>query len=94
MDPGDALFFHSNLLHRSDQNTSEMPRWSLICCYNTQHNDPYITGGRHPNYSPLEKLPDDRVRQLIMQKRESLQLESTMRGNPGALSHPPTVAGR
>src|SRR5437867_321477 len=31
MDPGDALFFHCNLLHRSDQNRSEHPRWSMIC---------------------------------------------------------------
>lgn len=66
MDPGDGLFFHGNLLHRSDQNTSEHPRWSLICCYNTRHNDPYVTGGRHPNYAPLEKWPDDRVRRALV----------------------------
>ena len=30
--PGDALFFHSNTLHRSDQNRSAHPRWSLLCC--------------------------------------------------------------
>ena len=59
--PGDAVFFHSNLLHRSDQNTSNHPRWSLICCYNTRHNDPIITDGRHPNYSPLEIWPDAEV---------------------------------
>src|SRR6476646_605251 len=34
MKPGTALFFHSNLLHRSDANRSPDPRWSLICCYN------------------------------------------------------------
>ena len=28
-----ALFFHCNLLHKSDQNHSESPRWSLICCF-------------------------------------------------------------
>ncbi|MBV8898098.1 MAG: phytanoyl-CoA dioxygenase family protein, partial [Acidobacteriaceae bacterium] len=28
MDPGDVLFFHANLLHRSDQNRSDNPRWS------------------------------------------------------------------
>ena len=28
MATGDALFFHPNLLHRSDQNRSENPRWS------------------------------------------------------------------
>jgi ectoine hydroxylase-related dioxygenase (phytanoyl-CoA dioxygenase family) len=57
MAPGDGLFFHGNLLHRSDQNTSPNPRWSLICCYNTKHNDPYKES-RHPNYSPLEILDD------------------------------------
>ncbi len=67
MEPGDAIFFHSNLLHRSDQNTSERPRWSLICCYNTRHNDPIVTAGRHPNYSPLEIWPDQRVLQTIEQ---------------------------
>lgn len=66
MDPGDALFFHGNLLHRSDQNTSDLPRWSLICCYNTRGNDPYLTDGRHPNYSPLEKWSDERVRKALV----------------------------
>jgi len=64
MDPGDALFFHGNLLYRSDQNTSENPRWSLICCYNTKHNDPFIKGGKHPNYSFLEQWPDERVKEV------------------------------
>ncbi len=58
MEPGDGLFFHGNLLHRSDQNTSPDPRWSLICCYNTKHNDPYKES-RHPNYSKLELIDDD-----------------------------------
>lgn len=66
MDPGDALFFHANLLHASGKNESESPRWSLICCYNTKHNDPFITGGRHPNYTPLEIWPDDRVRETLL----------------------------
>ena len=64
-DAGDAIFFHSNLLHRSDANTSEDPRLSIICCYNTRHNDPFITHGRHPNYSPLEIWPDDQVSQIL-----------------------------
>lgn len=68
MEPGDAVFFHGNLLHRSDQNSSDQPRWSLICCYNTRHNDPFVSNGRHPNYSPLEIWPDDRVMQSIQQR--------------------------
>ena len=65
MAPGDALFFHGNLMHRSDENTSDQPRWSLICCYNTRHNDPFIKNGRHPNYSPLEIWPNERVMESI-----------------------------
>ncbi|MGI9430304.1 MAG: phytanoyl-CoA dioxygenase family protein, partial [Bythopirellula sp.] len=65
MNPGDALFFHSNLLHRSDQNLSDQPRWSLICCYNTRHNDPIVRDPKHPNYSPLERWPDERVREIL-----------------------------
>ena len=55
--PGDVLFFHSNTLHASDQNKSEHPRWSFICCYNTKHNDPY-KASHHPFYEKLEKVPD------------------------------------
>ena len=55
--PGDALFFHCNLLHRSDQNRSENPRWSLICCYNAARNSPYKES-RHPAYTPLAKVED------------------------------------
>jgi ectoine hydroxylase len=57
MEPGDALFFHANLLHRSDQNTSENPRWSMICCYNAKSNDPYKES-HHPRYTPLLKVRD------------------------------------
>ncbi len=60
MAPGDALFFHPNLLHRSDQNRSEHPRWSLICCYNARRNDPY-QDSRHPRYNPLAKVEDTAI---------------------------------
>ena len=35
IEPGDALFFHSNTLHRSEANLSDKPRWSIISCYNS-----------------------------------------------------------
>ncbi len=53
LDPGDAVFFHCNLLHRSDANTTADPRWALICCYNAARNNPY-RAIRHPQYSPLD----------------------------------------
>lgn len=60
MEPGDALFFHANLLHRSDQNRSENPRWSMICCYNAARNDPY-KDSHHPRYTKLHKVPDSAI---------------------------------
>ncbi|REJ69262.1 MAG: phytanoyl-CoA dioxygenase family protein [Planctomycetota bacterium] len=63
LEPGDALFFHGNLMHRSDANRSEQPRWSLICCYNTRSNSPF-TESRHPFYTPLERWADERVAEL------------------------------
>jgi ectoine hydroxylase len=60
MDPGDALFFHANMLHRSDQNRSENPRWSMICCYNAKHNDPFKES-QHPRYTKLTKVPDSAI---------------------------------
>jgi ectoine hydroxylase len=62
MSPGTALFFHCNLLHCSGPNNSDDPRWGLICCYNTRHNDPVITH-HHPGYTPLHKLPDSAIRE-------------------------------
>ena len=63
IEPGDTLFFHSNTLHRSDQNTSDTPRWSLLCCYNTRHNNPYKKS-HHPFYEPIDKLPDNAIRKM------------------------------
>jgi hypothetical protein len=60
MDPGDVLFFHANLLHRSDQNNSDNPRWAMICCYNAARNNPYKEH-HHPRYTPLSKVPDSAI---------------------------------
>jgi hypothetical protein len=63
MEPGDTLFFHCNLLHRSDQNKSEHPRWSMICCYNAARNDPYKES-HHPRYTPLRVVPDSAIKEV------------------------------
>ncbi|MCA8997938.1 MAG: phytanoyl-CoA dioxygenase family protein [Planctomycetaceae bacterium] len=73
--PGDAVFFHANLLHRSDRNSSDRPRWALICCYNTKSNDPYKES-RHPRYSPLEALADDEVLRIAKRHLERTETES------------------
>jgi len=60
---GDAIFFHANLLHRSDMNRSEHPRWSMICCYNARANDPY-KDSHHPRYTPLDVVPDATIKEV------------------------------
>jgi len=52
-EPGDALFFHANLLHSSDANKSNQSRRTLIVCFNTKSNNPYKKSG-HASYSPLK----------------------------------------
>ena len=55
---GDALFFHSNILHRSEANTSDTARCSLISVYNRAANIPY----NEPSQSstvPVEIVPDE-----------------------------------
>ena len=55
---GDALFFHSNLLHRSEANLSDKPRWSLIAVYNRSSNIPYNEPSKSSTV-PLEAVPDE-----------------------------------
>jgi ectoine hydroxylase len=67
MEPGDVLFFDSNLLHRSDQNRSEHPRWAMICCYNAARNDPY-RDAHHPRYTPLQKVDDAMIKAVGLKR--------------------------
>jgi hypothetical protein len=60
MDPGDALFFHCNLLHSSAPNKSENPRWAMICAYNKATNNPYKES-YHSSYIKLQKVEDDMI---------------------------------
>jgi ectoine hydroxylase-related dioxygenase (phytanoyl-CoA dioxygenase family) len=58
--PGDALIFHSNLLHRSEANLSDRPRWSIISCYCSQSNIAYnetTTAWR----IPVDVVPDEAI---------------------------------
>lgn len=62
IEPGDALFFHSNLLHRSEANLSEHPRWSLISCYSSQSNLAYNETSTSWK-TPVDIVPDEAILQ-------------------------------
>jgi ectoine hydroxylase-related dioxygenase (phytanoyl-CoA dioxygenase family) len=60
LDAGDILFFHSNILHMSDANTSDKPRWSMISAYNMSYNVPF----REKNLScitPVTTVSNDSI---------------------------------
>ena len=61
LEPGDGLFFHANVMHRSDQNRSPNRRWTVLFCFNAARNNPYLEH-HHPQYTPLVKVEDDAVR--------------------------------
>ena len=62
LEPGDVAIFHSNVLHRSDQNKSPNRRWTLICCYNAVSNDT-VTKTDDRYYVPLEKVTDTALKE-------------------------------
>jgi ectoine hydroxylase-related dioxygenase (phytanoyl-CoA dioxygenase family) len=62
LEPGDALFFHCNLLHRSDANTSPTRRWNFICSYNSSSNRPYKRVRDYGHDDALIPVPADAIR--------------------------------
>lgn len=60
LNPGDALIFHSNLLHRSEANLSDRPRWSIISCYCSQSNLAYAETSTSWK-TPVSIVPDEAI---------------------------------
>ncbi|CAH1785371.1 unnamed protein product [Owenia fusiformis] len=60
LQPGDALLFHSNLLHKSEANTSEFRRWAFLTAFCKRSNNPTLPH-HHPFYTPLEKVPNKAI---------------------------------
>jgi ectoine hydroxylase-related dioxygenase (phytanoyl-CoA dioxygenase family) len=60
LNPGDVLFFHSNILHMSEANLSDTARWSFISAYNLSYNVPF----REKSTScitPINTVPDEAI---------------------------------
>lgn len=85
LEPGDALFFHSNLLHRSEANLSDHPRWSIISCYSLQSNLAYneTSTSWHtpvnvvPNEAILEWEPESLSKADFLKKENDPALKDT-----------------
>lgn len=59
LEPGDVLFFHCNLLHKSNQNQSAAPRWSMICAYNAISNQAFMEN--EAVYYPFSTVEDTAI---------------------------------
>jgi phytanoyl-CoA hydroxylase len=60
LEAGDILFFHSNLLHRSEANLSDKARWSMISCYNRASNIGYNdSASADSSITPIDVVPDE-----------------------------------
>jgi len=60
LESGDALFFHSNILHRSEANLSSHARWSIISCYSLQSNLAYNETSTSWK-TPVHVVPDEAI---------------------------------
>lgn len=64
LEPGDALFFDCNLMHRSDANHSDQRRWNFICSYNATSNRPYKRMRDYGHDADLKLVPAGAIRAL------------------------------
>jgi ectoine hydroxylase len=85
LDPGDVVIFHSNMLHRSDRNTSPNRRWTLIICYNAVSNGSYVDEDDR-GFVPLQRENDAAV------KLAGLQFASAGKEHFAAAAYVPKVA--
>jgi ectoine hydroxylase-related dioxygenase (phytanoyl-CoA dioxygenase family) len=67
LEPGDAVFFDCNLLHRSDANRSDHRRWNYIASYNTVENKPYKRVRDYGNYEALIQVPVNAILKFARQ---------------------------
>jgi ectoine hydroxylase-related dioxygenase (phytanoyl-CoA dioxygenase family) len=82
LEPGDALIFHSNLLHRSEANLSDHPRWSIISCYSSKSNLAYSETSTSWK-TPVKIVPDNAI--LEWESAEDNTADFLIKGNDPAL---------
>ena len=61
---GDVYFFHCNLFHASQPNTTTKARGTLLTCYNARSNNP-IREHHHRCYNPLDRWDEGALSELL-----------------------------
>ena len=72
MDAGDALFFHSNVLHQSDANRGPNRRMVFLAAYNRADNSPvFDVTGASCKYTPLIKVDTSYFAHILLWRNPS-----------------------
>jgi ectoine hydroxylase len=77
MQPGSALYFHGNILHGSDPNLSEQPRWALIFAYVAAKNTVVLPEVEKDLSPPLAGWSDDEVAAATARHWDEIQAQRT-----------------
>ncbi len=75
MQPGSALYFHGNILHGSDPNLSEQPRWALIFAYVAAKNTVVLPEVEKDLSPPLAGWSDDQVAAATARHWDGIQTQ-------------------
>lgn len=75
MQPGSALYFHGNILHGSDPNLSEHPRWALIFAFVAAQNTVVIPELEQAMGPPIEGWSDEQVAAATQRHWDAIQAQ-------------------
>lgn len=73
MQPGSILYFHGNILHASDPNLSEHPRWALIFAFVAAKNTVVLPQIEEALSPPIEGWSDEQVAAATQRHWEEIQ---------------------
>ncbi|XP_045196040.2 L-proline trans-4-hydroxylase-like [Mercenaria mercenaria] len=60
LNPGDAIFFHCNLLHKSGHNNSKKRRLAINASFNEENNRP-VNSSTYVDHKKIKKVPDTAI---------------------------------
>ena len=92
LEPGDVCFTHSCILHGSEPNDSDKPRWNMVVGYNGESNEPrprimsdnFGTGGTSGDGSKSIKPPFNKLARVPQGTIEKLGLQLLNPGRPAS----------
>jgi ectoine hydroxylase-related dioxygenase (phytanoyl-CoA dioxygenase family) len=74
LEPGDVAFMHSNTLHASAPNESNLWRRNMIVAYNSKENSPLPDSpAGQPPYNAIKVVPDEEILRSGVRKLDGVK---------------------